>query len=119
MINDKISITLNEKTYSARLDFMALANTQWYIDNEKGKFYTVPDMMKGINCGNLTLIGNLVIESILRCHPQLDRKIIYESMKVNDLKVINDAVVELLEAGLPKNDDKKKVEEETEDQVND
>lgn len=111
MINDRIEVVLNEKKYNARLDFLALANTQWYLESEKGKFFTVPNIMKGLSEDNLTVIGALLIESILRCHPQLSREVIYENMKFNELNIIREAIGELIKASLPQDDDDKKKDE--------
>ncbi len=110
MINDKIEIVLNEKKYQARLDFMCIAETQWYLDTVRGKFYTVPNLMKGLSEDNLMIIGEILIQAILRCHPQLSRDVIYENLKFQELNTIREAIGELIKASMPQNkdDDKKK-----------
>ena len=112
MINDKIEVTLNEKKYQARMDFKAIAETQWTLDTERGKFLTVPNIIKGLVDGNLVIIGELLIQCILRCHPQLNHEILYENMKYAELRNINDAVGELIKASLPQDKDDKKKEKE-------
>ena len=111
LINDKISITLNEKTYSAKMDFYAIANTQWFFKHEKGVFLTVPQMIEGISKDDLSIMGEILIQSILRVHTQLSRETIQEQMKFNELNIIRQALGDLVTASLPQSDDKKKVEE--------
>lgn len=109
-INDKIQVVLNEQTYYARLDFRCIAETQWALEQERNKFMTVPQMFKAVSDDNLTVIGEILIQAILRCHPQLTHETIYENMKFQELSVIREAIGNLIQASLPQDDDKKKDE---------
>lgn len=115
MVNDKIEICLNGQKYNARLDFMCIANIQYYMENihEEGKYLKVPEIIKGIiEKEDWTLISSLLVEAILRCHPQLERKMIWANMKYCERDVIIKAVVDLIIMSMPQNDSKKKEEEE-------
>lgn len=110
MINDKIDIVLNGKKYQARMDFMCLANTQFYLENEKGKFYTVPQLFKRLTEDDLTVIAAILTESVLRIHPQLSKEAIWDNLKYAEINTIREAIGELIKASMPQNkdDDKKK-----------
>ena len=109
-INDKIQVILNEQTYYARMDFKAIAETQWELEQKKGKFLTVPQIFKGVSDDNLSIIGEILIQAILRCHPQLSHETLYENMKFQELNKIREAIGELVQASLPIDEDKKKDE---------
>ena len=108
LINDKISIILNEKTYGAKMDFYAIANTQWFFKTEKGVFLTVPQMLEAVSKDDLSIMGELLMQSIMRVHPQLTREVLMENMKFNELNIIRQALGNLVTASLPQTDDKKK-----------
>lgn len=111
LINDKIEVTLNGKKYQAKMDFYCLANAQWYFKQEKNVFLTVPQMIEGISKDDLSVMGEILIQAILRVHTQLSRETIQEQMKFNELNIIRQALGDLVTASLPQSDDKKKVEE--------
>lgn len=111
-INDKIQVILNEQTYYARMDFWAIANAQWRLNTEKETFLTVPKMFKAISDDDLTVIGIILTESILRCHPQLSYDVLATNMKFQELNKIREAIGELVQASLPIDEDKKKDENE-------
>ena len=110
-IEDKIKITLNEQVYYARLDFKCIAETQWELEQKKGKFFTVPNIFKAVSDDNLTVVGEILIQAILRCHPQLTHEVLYEHMKFQELGAIREAIGNLVTASLPKSEDDKKKEE--------
>ena len=111
LINDKIEVTLNGKKYQAKMDFYAIANTQWFFKTEKKLFLTVPQIIEGISKDDLSIMGELLMQSIIRVHPQLTREVLMENMKFNELNIIRQALGDLVTASLPQSDDKKKVEE--------
>lgn len=121
MKNDKIEIILNGKKYFARLDFQAIANTQWWLETEKGIYLKVPKIFdKALTQEDYTVIGEIVVESILSCHPQLKKEQIYQNMKfeLGGNNEVLEAFTNLVLACMPNNDEDKKKEEENEEKEN-
>lgn len=111
MINDRIEITLNEQTYNGKLDMGAIANAQTNLKGIK-KNITIPEMFNEVSDNNYSVINQLIIQSIRRCHQQLSDNDILENMKLKEKDLIFNYVYELLKASMPmEEDDKKKVED--------
>ena len=107
VINDVIEIKLNGRKYRARLDMGAIAEAQWNLKQVKDNI-TVVEMFDLVKKENYKVINNLIIESIRRCHPQLEAKNILEDMKLHERNNITLYVFSLMKASLPQDDDKKK-----------
>lgn len=111
MFDDKIEIKLNDKTYSARLDMKSIAEVQYHFKKLED-YMTVPQLFNGVFKSDVSIINEIVIQSVIRCHSQLTRENLYENMKLKDLQNIVGYAVELLQVSLPKGDDKKKVDQD-------
>nr|WP_195365918.1 hypothetical protein [[Eubacterium] tenue] len=112
MFNDIVEIKLNDKKYSARLDMGAIANAQNNLQKTK-KNMTIVEMFNNVGEENYSVINNLMIESIRRCHPQLNAENILEDMKLKEKDHITLQVYELMKVALPIDEnDKKKVMED-------
>lgn len=115
MINDRIQVKLNGVNYNAKMDFMCLANAQYYLSkiHEKPQKITIPQIFEGINEGDWTILSTVLVEAILRCHSNLKREMVWENMKYAERDTIVEGVVNLIIASMPQEDeDKKKVEED-------
>lgn len=111
MINDKIEIILNEQSYNGRLDMGAIANAQINLKSIK-KNITIPEMFNEVSDNNYSVINQLIIQSIRRCHSQLSENDILDNMKLKEKDLIFNYVYELLKASMPMDeDDKKKAED--------
>lgn len=115
--DDRIEIEINEKKYFARLDLLALAEFQFYCKSRNSKM-TIPQMFESIQDEDYFVICNLLVFCIKSCNPSLKMANIYEDLKFTKRREVTSALIDLINASMPKEDDKKKVEDETEDHQN-
>lgn len=110
MIDDKIELTLNGQSYTARLDMGAIANAQINLKEIK-KNITIPEMFNEVSDNNYSVINQMIIQSIRRCHNSLSEADILSNMKLKEKDLMLDGVYNLLKASMPIDEDnKKKVE---------
>ncbi|MCE4722104.1 hypothetical protein LW316_09310 [Clostridioides difficile] len=115
MIDDKITIKLNEESvvYDARLDMGAIAETQHFF-KLRNDFMTVPEVLKWVGKGDFMVVNELIIQSILRCHKQLNREDIITNLKFREMPKIHEYLNLLLEKAMPAKE-KNNGEDEIED----
>ncbi|HCU2611096.1 TPA: hypothetical protein OUK91_000668 [Clostridioides difficile] len=113
MIDDKITIKLNEESvvYDARLDMGAIAETQHFF-KLRNDFMTVPEILKWVGKGDFMVVNELIIQSILRCHKQLNRDDIITNLKFREMPKIHEYLNSLLEKAMPakENDSEDEIE---------
>ena len=117
MGNDRISITLNEMKYNARMDFHCIAMTQHVLKQDFKLDLKIPEIMSNIiEKQNWLTIETLIVQAIKRFHPQLNTEQILANMKYHERDNIITYVVELIVASMPQeeNADKKKVDNQEE-----
>ena len=108
MIDDKCEIVLNEQTYNGRLDMGAIANVQNELKLIK-KNITIPEIFNEVSSENYSAINQIIVQSIKRCHPQLNEADILLNMKLKEKDDIVMSVLDLMKKALPMDEDKKKV----------
>ncbi|MCC0653636.1 hypothetical protein [Clostridioides sp. ES-S-0001-03] len=115
MIDDKITIKLNEESvvYDARLDMGAIAETQHFF-KLRNDFMTVPEVLKWVGKGDFMVVNELIIQSILRCHKQLNREDIITNLKFREMPKIHEYLNLLLDKAMPAKE-KNNGEDEIED----
>ncbi|CZR95562.1 hypothetical protein CDFC105_70055 [Clostridioides difficile] len=115
MIDDKITIKLNEESvvYDARLDMGAIAETQHFF-KQRNDFMAVPEILKWVGKGDFMVVNELIIQSILRCHKQLNREDVITNLKFREMPKIHEYLNLLLEKAMPAKE-KNNSEDEIED----
>ena len=79
-----VQITLKGQEYNAKLDFRTLANIQGELRKKDVKI-GFQELFERIQEQDFMVITELVVQSILRCHPQLKRHHIEEKLDLNEL----------------------------------
>ncbi|MBP3707088.1 MAG: hypothetical protein J6J36_00525 [Clostridia bacterium] len=111
ILDDTIEITLNEKKYRARLDILALAETQYYLESRNKKI-TIPQIFTEISEENWFIISALLVFCIKSCNPMAKMVDIFDNMKYCERSEIISQVIDLINASMPKDDDADKKKEE-------
>lgn len=113
ILDDTIEITLNDKKYRAKLDILAIAETQYYLKSRGMKSITIPKIFEGISEGDWFIISALIVFCIKSCNPMAKMTDIFDNMKYFERNDIIEQMLNLINASMPKDeeDDKKKVEE--------
>ena len=105
-MNDIVEIKLNGQNYNARLDMGAIAEVQYHF-KRLDDYMKVPELFDRVFKADVSVINEMIVQSILSCHPQLNRDLIFANMKLKEMNNIVDYAVELLKVSLPENDSKK------------
>ena len=100
-----VTITLKGQEYKAKLDFRTLANIQTAFRKE-GISLTMQEIFDGIAKQDFAIIVEIVVQSILRCHPQLKRANLEDKLDLNELTNVFEFIVELANVSMPKAEDK-------------
>lgn len=113
ILDDTVEVTLNEKKYRARLDILAIAETQYYLKTRGMKDITIPKIFSSISEGDWFVISALMVFCIKSCNPMAKMSDIFDNMKYFERNDIIEQVIELINKSMPQEDedDKKKVEE--------
>lgn len=106
MIEDKIEIKLNGATYEAKLDMGAIAEVQYYFKNRKN-YMKITEIFDGVFKDDLSIIDELIIQSIRRFHKQFSREDILSNLKISELSEIRSYCTKLISVSLPSSDEKK------------
>lgn len=99
-----VTITLKGQEYKAKLDFRTLANIQTAFRKE-GITLTMQEIFDGIAKQDFAIIVEIVVQSILRCHPQLKRANLEDKLDLNELTNVFEFIVELANVSMPKSED--------------
>lgn len=99
-----VTITLKGQEYKAKLDFRTLANIQTAFRKE-GISLTMQEIFDGIAKQDFAIIVEIVVQSILRCHPQLKRANLEDKLDLNELTNVFEFIVELANVSMPKSED--------------
>ena len=111
ILDDKITIELNGQKYQARFDLLAIAECQYYLKSRGHKEITVPKLFQAIQEEDYFVICNLLAFAIKSCNPGKKLVDIYLDMKFADRGNVQMALMELIQASMPKNDESKKEED--------
>lgn len=96
-----VTITLKGQEYKAKLDFRTLANIQNAFKKE-GMKVTMQEVFEGISEQDFAIITEVVVQSILRCHPQIKRGVIESKLDFEEMTNVFEFIVELAETSMPK-----------------
>lgn len=100
-----VTLKLKGQEYKAKLDFRTLANIQTAFKRE-GITLTMQEVFDGIAKQDFAIIVEVVVQSILRCHPQLKRANIEDKLDFNEITNVFEFIVELANESMPKSEDK-------------
>jgi hypothetical protein len=101
------TITLKGQEYSAVLDFTTLGKTQVALKKYSDLKIGFQEIFTEVQNQNFAVVTELVIQSILRKHPQLKREAIEEKLDLGELENVFNFLAELVTDALPQNDKKK------------
>ena len=104
-----VQITLKGQEYNAKLDFRTLANIQGELRKKDVKI-GFQELFERIQEQDFMVITELVVQSILRCHPQLKRHHIEEKLDLNELVNALTFVGELVQSSITTEEGKPKEE---------
>lgn len=79
-----VQITLKEQVYNGRLDFRTIANIQCEL-RKRGMVVGLQDIFERIKEQDFNVITELVVQSILRCHPKLKRHMIEDKLDLDEM----------------------------------
>lgn len=101
------TITLKGQEYKGRIDFATLGKVQNGL-RKQGIKLGFQQIFTEIQAQNFAVITELVIQAILRCHPQIQREVIEEKLDLSELENVFSFLGNLITESLPKDDNKKK-----------
>lgn len=93
-------IELKGQKYRARLDFLTLGKVQANL-KKQGIKLTFQQVFEEIEAQDFTVISEVVIQSILRIHPQVPREQIEEGLDFNEIENVFTFLADLVEKALP------------------
>ena len=108
-MNNTATITLAGKEYNGKLDFLTLARVQSACFKE-GYRLTTEEIFKEAQQENLTVILEIVIQSILRMYPQIKRYQIEDKLSLEEFGTVVSFLEELFETSLPKEEEAEEVQ---------
>lgn len=100
------TIILKGQEYKAKLDFTTLGKVQSAL-RKQGIKIGFQEIFTEIQAQNFGVITELIIQSILRVHPQIKREILEEKLDLSELENAFTFMAQLIEDSLPKGDKKK------------
>ena len=79
-----VQINLKGQEYSGKLDFRTIANIQAELRN-RGMVVGLQEIFERIREQDFNVITELVVQSILRCHPKLKRHNIEDKLDLEEI----------------------------------
>lgn len=79
-----VQINLKGQEYSGKLDFRTIANIQAELRN-RGMVVGLQEIFERIREQDFNVITELVVQSILRCHPKLKRHMIEDKLDLDEM----------------------------------
>ena len=79
-----VQITLKGQTYNGKLDFRTIANIQAELRG-RGMVVGLQDIFERIKEQDFNVITELVVQSILRCHPKLKRHSVEDKLDLDEM----------------------------------
>lgn len=101
------TINLKGQEYKGKLDFTTLGKVQSGL-RKQGIKIGFQEIFSEIQAQNFAVITELVIQSILRAHPQIKRETIEEKLDLGELENVFVFLGKIIEDSLPQADNKKK-----------
>ena len=104
-----VNITLQGQEYSARLDFATIGKIQTEL-SKVGLTLKLKQIFEEIEKENFAVVTEVVVQSILRCHPKLKRHHIEDKLDLDELVNALTFVAELVQNSISMNEGKSKEE---------
>lgn len=104
-----IQIKLKGQEYNAKLDFRTMANIQGELRKRDVKI-GFQEMFERIQEQDFMVITEIIVQSILRCHPQLKRHHIEDKLDLDELVNVLTFVAELVQTSITADEGKPKEE---------
>ncbi|WP_294402633.1 hypothetical protein [uncultured Clostridium sp.] len=93
-------LVLKGQSYKGRIDFKTLGMVQANL-KKQGQKVGFQEIFQGVSEQDFSIITELVIQSILRCHPQISRKSLEEKLDLTEIENVFTFLAELLQDSLP------------------
>lgn len=104
-----VQITLKGQEYNAKLDFRTMANIQCELRKKDIKI-GFQEMFDRVRNQDFMVITELIVQSILRCHPQLKRHHIEDKLDFDELVNALNFTAELVQSSITSDEGKQEEE---------
>ena len=94
-----VNITLQGQEYSARLDFATIGKIQTEL-SKVGLTLKLKQIFEEIEKENFAVVTEVVVQSILRCHPKLKRHHIEDKLTIGEMDNVGAFLAELVEKSI-------------------
>lgn len=98
-------IELKGQNYNGKVDFKVLATVQNEL-RKQGIKMTIQEMLSSLEEQNLLVIYEIIIQAILRCHPQLNRKNLEDKFDFAEADKIFDFFARVMTESMPASEGK-------------
>lgn len=94
-----VNITLQGQEYKARLDFATIGKIQVEL-SKLGLNLKLKQIFEEVEKENFAVVTEVVVQSILRCHPKLKRHMIEDKLVISEMENVGDFLAELVEKSI-------------------
>ena len=105
-----VNITLQGQEYNAKLDFATIGKIQVEL-SKIGLNLKLKEIFEEVEKENFAVISEIIIQSILRCHPKLKRHMIEDKLTISEMDNIASFLTELVEKSISSKKEGKQLEE--------
>ena len=94
-----VNITLQGQEYNAKLDFSVIGKIQVEL-SKMGLDLKLKEIFEEVEKENFAVVNEIVVQSILKCHPKLKRHMIEDKLTIGEMETIVNFLTELLEKSI-------------------
>ena len=94
-----VNITLQGQEYNAKLDFSVIGKIQVEL-SKIGLNLKLKEIFEEVEKENFAVVNEIVVQSILKCHPKLKRHTIEDKLTIGEMETIVNFLTELLEKSI-------------------
>ena len=94
-----VNITLQGQEYNAKLDFSVIGKIQVEL-SKIGLNLKLKEIFEEVEKENFAVVNEIVVQSILKCHPKLKRYMIEDKLTIGEMETIVNFLTELLEKSI-------------------
>jgi hypothetical protein len=94
-----VNITLQGQEYNAKLDFSVIGKIQVEL-SKIGLNLKLKEIFEEVEKENFAVVNEIVVQSILKCHPKLKRHAIEDKLTIGEMETVVSFLTELLEKSI-------------------
>ena len=94
-----VNITLQGQEYNAKLDFSVIGKIQVEL-SKMGLNLKLKEIFEEVEKENFAVVNEIVVQSILKCHPKLKRHMIEDKLVISEMENVGDFLAELVEKSI-------------------